>query len=266
MASGGLRARTLGGQGGPGAVRPVRRGSPMSARRAMAGRRARQAGFSLVEVLVAMVLTGLVMGALALVSAQWLPQWRRGFTRVEAAEQMALALDRVAADLAAAENVPTAAPRNRPLFRGTPSAVIFVRTALGPNVRPGLEVVELFRPAGGGLARRSAAYVPMKGDDALPAFGAPVALLRAGLTVTFSFAGRDGQWVDEWVDFDEFPRGVRAVVRDARTGRTLEASTAVAIEVEVPADCLTHTNRPGCASSAVVLPSGTPDATEGASR
>ncbi|QRG08067.1 prepilin-type N-terminal cleavage/methylation domain-containing protein [Xanthobacter dioxanivorans] len=198
------------------------------------------AGFTLVEVLVALVLAGLVVGAVAMVTAQWLPQWRRGFARVEAGELLALAVDRLAADIAAAEFVPASLDSRRPLFEGSASAVTFVRTAFGPNAGPGLEIVAFAaadEARGAGLVRRTAAFVPRLAEAGAPPFGPPVGLLAAAYRASFSFSGRDGVWIDRWTGADVLPRAVRIVVRDTRTGRVLDASTAVVIRAELPAAC-----------------------------
>src|SRR5689334_8820458 len=52
-------------------------------------------------------------------------------------------MQRIVADLAAAEFVPANRASKKPLFEGTALAVTFVRTALGPNVGSGLDVARL---------------------------------------------------------------------------------------------------------------------------
>ena len=46
-------------------------------------RRAREGGFTLIEAIVALALMGLVLSALASITAQWLPNWNRGIARVQ---------------------------------------------------------------------------------------------------------------------------------------------------------------------------------------
>ena len=68
-------------------------------------RRRRIAGFTLVEALLATALMGAILAAIATVTAQWLPNWNRGFERVQRVELLAIGLERIVADLAAAEFV-----------------------------------------------------------------------------------------------------------------------------------------------------------------
>src|ERR1700688_3287692 len=100
-------------------------------------------GFTLIETLVALALTGLVLSALANITSQWLPNWNRGIDRIQRSESIGLALQRIGAALAAAEYVPANREQRQPLFDGSELSVMFVRTAFGPDARPGLEVVRI---------------------------------------------------------------------------------------------------------------------------
>ena len=110
---------------------------------AMTEQRAGERGFTLIETIVALALMGLVLSALASITAQWLPNWNRGLGRIQRSEMIGIALQRIGADLAAAEYVPANRDSRRPLFDGSELSVMFVRTALGPNAGPGLDVVRL---------------------------------------------------------------------------------------------------------------------------
>src|ERR1700724_1734026 len=99
-------------------------------------RHAGEAGFTLIETLVALALTGLVLSALANITSQWLPNWNRGIDRIQRSESIALALQRIGADLASAEYVPASREQRQPLFDGSELAVTFVRTTLGPHAKP----------------------------------------------------------------------------------------------------------------------------------
>src|SRR4051794_36586824 len=100
----------------------------MSAR--LAKRRVGERGFTLIETLVALALMGLVLSALASLTAQWLPNWNRGLERIQRGELLGIALQRIGADLAAAEYVSSNRDARQPLFDGSELSVMFVRTAL----------------------------------------------------------------------------------------------------------------------------------------
>ena len=106
-------------------------------------RRSRNAGFTLIEALVATALMATILAALATITAQWLPNWNRGLGRVQRSEQLALGLDRLVSDLAAAEYIPIDRNTVLPLFDGADRSITFVRTSLSPNAAPGLEVVRI---------------------------------------------------------------------------------------------------------------------------
>jgi general secretion pathway protein J len=199
------------------------------------------AGFTLFEALVGTALMGLILGALATVAAQWLPNWNRGLARVQRNEQVAIALDRLAADLSAAEHVFPNRTVRRPLFDGGELAVTFVRTAIGPNVSPGLEIVRIAETVdalGRVLVRTRAPFVPLPtGDpllDSIP-FAAPVVLLRSPLRVTFAYSRGEGTWANTWRGSSSLPAAVRFIVRDAVAGRALAVSTATRVYVQMAA-------------------------------
>jgi general secretion pathway protein J len=196
------------------------------------------AGFTLVEALVAMVLMGMVMASLATITAQWLPNWNRGLARVQSAEHLSLVLDRLAGDLAAAEFVSLNRNNQRPLFEGAELGVTFVRSAIGPNARGGLEVVQIAEMAdrlGPVLVRARTPFVPAEKVEG--PFTDPVVLLRAPYRITLSYAGADRAWKGTWSGARELPSAVRFAIRDGVNDRTLLASTATVIHTQLPALC-----------------------------
>ena len=78
-----------------------------------------EAGFTLIEVLLATLLMTVILAALATVTAQWLPNWNRGMARVQRAERLAIGLDRIVADLSVAEMIPVNGDARKPLFEGS---------------------------------------------------------------------------------------------------------------------------------------------------
>jgi general secretion pathway protein J len=201
-----------------------------------------ESGFTLIEALVSTVLMVMILGALAAVTAQWMPNWDRGFSHVQQTEVTAGGLERIMADLTAAEFIPPTGDAKGPLFDGRALSVIFVRSALGPNTLPGLEFVrmgETVDQRGFAMVRMRAPYVPL----AAPAFDQvkfsdPVVLVRAPYRVSFAYAGPDRIWRDTWRGADRLPVAVRVTLRDAASAEPLAISTASIVHVDAPADCV----------------------------
>jgi general secretion pathway protein J len=200
------------------------------------------AGFTLLEALVAMALTGMILTAVATITAQWLPNWNRGFARVQGNETLALGLDRLIADLAAAEFIQSNRESLQPVFEGSDHSVTFVRSALAPNAPPGLEIVRIGENRGAGgpsLVRTKAIFAPAaKGSNDQPKFGDPVVLLRAPYLASLSYAGPDRRWKDAWQQESQLPAAIRVIVRDATTRREIGASTATLVHAQIPAKCI----------------------------
>jgi general secretion pathway protein J len=218
--------------------------------------RSGEAGFTLIEALVAITLMGAILTSLAIITAQWLPNWNRGGARLQRGELLALALDRAAADLGAAEFITPDRLTNRPLFDGGELAVTFVRSAIGPNTKPGLEIVRLAETSdrqGLVTVRSRAPYTPFATGAAISSqidFTDPVVLMRAPYRLSFAYAGRDDVWMDTWRNAAELPATVRLTVRDTTTGRTLALTTATAIHVTLPASCAALAKGANCANVA----------------
>jgi general secretion pathway protein J len=215
--------------------------------------RNRVAGFTLIETLAATVLMGLILATLATITARWLPNWNYGIARLQRNEQVALGLDRLAADLAAAEYIAISRETRKPFFDGTNRSVIFVRTSVGPNSGPGLEIVRIAERTseqGVLLVRTRAAFKPGSDPTQLN-FTDPVVLLRAPYQVFFSYAATDRNWRDDWRQQSQLPSAVKLSVRDAITQRVVTLSTATLVHVEVPADCIAAKSYAECLDSQV---------------
>jgi len=200
-----------------------------------------QAGFTLIEALMALALTGLVLSAVANITAQWLPNWNRGIDRVQQIESMAIAMQRIAADLSVAEYVPASRERTQPLFDGSAFSVTFVRTALGPNAGVGLDVVQIGETSDRGQSvtgRSRAPFGPMPAgvspSQQIHAVDA-VVLLRPPLRLSFAYAGPDGVFRDSWQGQERLPTTIMMTLRDTVTERVLSASSATPVHVTASA-------------------------------
>jgi general secretion pathway protein J len=207
-----------------------------------------EAGFTLIEVLIATMLMTVILAALATVTAQWLPNWNRGMAHVQRAERLAIGLERIAADLSVAEMMPLNADAKAPLFEGGELSVTFVRTAVGPNTRPGLEIIRLTEKAddqGLALVRERAPFAPMPADAQLR-FVDQVVLIRSPFRVSFSYAGPDHVWQKQWRGQKQLPDMIRFSVRDMASGQVLAVSSAAIVHVNAPAECARAKNPVQC--------------------
>jgi general secretion pathway protein J len=206
----------------------------------------------LIETLIATALMAAILAALATVTAQWLPNWNRGFARVQRSEGVALGIERLVADLSAAQFITAGREFTQPVFEGAVLSVTLVRPAFGPNASPGLDVVriaETVAESGRVLLRTRAPYVPIVtgvNDRTQPNFTDPVVLIREPYRVLFAYAGADRVWKETWRNADELPRAIRVQVRDAATQQILSVSTATTVHVELPAQCVSAQQVAGC--------------------
>jgi len=220
----------------------------MSSQRPIPNPGSGEAGFTLLEMLIATMLMVFILVALATVTAQWLPNWNRGMARMERDERLAFALNRMAEDLSVAEFVPANTAVKKPYFDGSELSLSFVRTAIGPNSRPGLEIVRFQEAAdrsGPSLVRDHASFVPLDITEQVR-FTDPIVLIRAPYRVAFAYADANGEWLPAWRDAAQLPTRIRITVRDGITQQTLAVSTAALIHVDTPVACISAKNVTQC--------------------
>jgi general secretion pathway protein J len=210
------------------------------------------AGFTLFEALIAVALMGLVLGMLATVTSRWLPNWNFGFARLQRADVVGLGLERLVADLVGAEFLSLFRKSQRASFDGTPTSVVFVRSALGPNAVEGLEIIKLAeQPDGDGFAlvRSRAPFALLASDAGEPAeiaFADKVTLLRAPYRVTFAFADATLEWRDLWRDVPSLPSAVRISIFDETKGKDPLVSAIAYLHVNAAAVCTRATSTWAC--------------------
>jgi general secretion pathway protein J len=202
-----------------------------------ADRRRGEGGFTLIEALMALALMGLVLSALANITAHWLPNWNRGLDRIQRSEMIGITLQRLADDLADALPVPASAGDMGPFFTGSEQSVTFVRTALGPNAGPELDVVHLGETtdkAGLATVRSRTPFRPVPPNASASNqfhFSEPVVLLRAPYRLSFAYAGEDDEeWQSSWRDPGKLPSKIRLTVRDSSNGRAISTVTSIHVQ------------------------------------
>jgi general secretion pathway protein J len=205
-------------------------------------------GFTLIEALLGILLVGIILGALSTVTGQWLPNWNRGMLGLQRVERIAVSLQRMLSDVSGAEMVPSELDTKTVLFDGTQHAIIFARTSVGPNAKPGLEIVRLsenVEDQGLAMIRQHAAFAPMPPGSSVR-FADPVVLIRNPYRVYFSYAGPDGVWQQDWRAQPQLPQRIQISIRDTSTGRRLSFSEASLVHVNAPAECARADNPEEC--------------------
>jgi general secretion pathway protein J len=203
-----------------------------------------EAGFTLVEALVAMALMAMVLGALASISSAWIPNWNHGIARLQRNESVALGIQRLTSDVAAAEFVSVENDARKPFFDGTTNSVTFVRTSLGPNARAGLEITriaEVSTAHGPTVVRTRGPFKLQDGRGATritEVSGDPVVLLRAPYSLSLAYSGADRVWLPTWQQRIRLPKAIKLTIRDIVTKEALSISTTVLLHSEFPVECI----------------------------
>ncbi|MDR3468669.1 MAG: general secretion pathway protein GspJ [Xanthobacteraceae bacterium] len=204
-------------------------------------------GFSLIETLAALFLMGLILSALARLTSQWMPGWDRAFDRIQRSESVGIALERMSEDVGAAEFMRASHDAKSVFFDGQEDAMTFVRTARGPNVNPGLDVVRIAETRSGDehlLIRSHARFVP--GPTENLRFADPVVLLRSPFSVSFSFAGGDRALKPVWREPEALPQTVLVTMRDAATGAAIGVSRMIPVHISASAESTCNQVDQGC--------------------
>jgi len=212
----------------------------------------RSRGFTLLEALVGIALTGLVLAMLGTVTSRWLPTWNLGFARLQRADLVALVAERVAGDIASAEFVSLEPKSQRATFDGTASSIVLVRSSLGPNAVEGLEIIKIEEKeegAGFALVRSRAPFAllgPTDGGSAGITFADRIPLLRSPIRVSFAFADATREWRDIWRDMPVLPSAVRIVFTDTSRSETPFATMIATLHMNVAAVCTRTPSAYGC--------------------
>jgi general secretion pathway protein J len=204
-------------------------------------------GFSLIETLAALFLMGLILSALARLTSQWMPGWDRAFDRIQRSESVGIALERMSEDIGAAEFMRASREAKSVFFDGAEDSVTFVRTARGPNVNPGLDVVRIAETKSGDehlLVRSHARFVPGRAENLV--FSDPVVLLRSPFSVSFSFAGEDRALKPVWHEPEALPLTVLVTMRNAATGEAIGISRVIPVHISASAESTCNQVDHGC--------------------
>jgi prepilin-type N-terminal cleavage/methylation domain-containing protein len=220
-------------------------------------RRETTAGFTLIEVLVALAISAVVIVATAALIHNVALNFDRGTRSVTNADHLLLATERLAEDFASARPLPQTVGKAdaQVAFSGEPARVRFVAAggvAAGPQ---GEEVVSLTVEQVEGmsrLVRRRAKWLGPRTPFASLPLQDPVNLLEGRVDIAFAYGtiAADGKltWSDSWSGQPQLPRLVRLTVQDHASGAELIPSPQFVLRADAPmacampganADCLT---------------------------
>jgi general secretion pathway protein J len=209
---------------------------------------AASAGFSLLEVLAALVVTMLLVLALTPFTGQMLSTWARGSKTAGLVELMTRGVGVLRNDLRhAIVWTGQGQKENFSLFRGNEVSLSFLAaTDLGPG-RHGLRMISITVDAdsdGRALVRRSA---PLIGAT-YGVFTDPVVLLSGPFSYRFRYTSRKGQELPGWTNLHELPVRVELSIV-GRSGPVFKAPLEFPVLASLSAACLVNKKLPGCPSS-----------------
>jgi general secretion pathway protein J len=196
-------------------------------------------GFTLLEALVSVALMSAIVASLSAVTGQWLPNWHRGFGRVQRLEMLDIGLQRLVADLEAAEFVTPNSASQVPVFLADAKSVTLVRVGNAPGSPPHLEFVkfsETVDERGFALVRSRAPFKlldPNRPAESQLFFADPVVLVRAPFRISFAFAGADRVWRDSWRDVALLPSAVHVLTVRPLSSRTCTPTRAAGLGVKL---------------------------------
>ena len=223
----------------------------------------RRDGFTIIEVLAALAISSVIIAATVSLIHMVAGSFDRGTRRVDAADGLMLAMQRLASDFGAARyTVWTTQAGFALAFKAEradgekPARIVFVSERRSESETPADEVVSLTieqTDETTRLVRRRAAWA---GPDMLIDHLAPqdaVVLLEGNLDISFLFgrlaAGRGLVWSKAWIGETTLPRFVRLVLHDRATGENLVSEADFIVRADAPlacgrfdagTDCLSH--------------------------
>ena len=204
----------------------------------------RQAGFTLIEVLVGLIISASIMAGLTTLASSVNLGWGKVTRKLSSQETIGNGLTIAAGDIyriqrIADHGLAQAAFR----FRGEPSSITFIIPERSASSVSGLYWVHLFNrrtSLGTALVRARAPF-----DAKLVSLAAvnwvDEVVLSEG-TVSFDFSYRPAHnapetWVREWSEVDTLPGLVRIQMSDFRTGVEIYPSMVIAPKIGAEAAC-----------------------------
>jgi general secretion pathway protein J len=238
-------------------------------------RREDQNGFTLVEMVAAFAIGSVIILTAAALLHNVALSFDRGTSRVTGGEQLAVAADRLATDIASAGFVVQKTTAGVVVaFAGAPARVVFVgfegadagpqrndRQSGAPElvsltIEPVDDETQIVRRRGSWPGPRTPIEDVVLKDD--------VVLLKGTFDAAFAFAraAPDGglSWVDTWAGEHTLPRLVKLALRDRVSGADLLGGAEFAIRADAPLSCAAADAGVECLSGSSSGPQQSPQA------
>lgn len=194
-------------------------------------------GFTLMEIIAALAVASVIILATAALLHNLAVPFARGTSRVNNGERLALAAERLAADIGSARFiVQSAAGGTSSTFVGQARKVLFINDA-SQVVSLDIEVTDDATQ----IVRRRGPWPGLRTPFQSVALRDQVVLLAGSFEASFSFArtAKNGAltWVNSWTNEQTLPRLVKLSLRDRASGTDLFGGAAFAIRAEAPMAC-----------------------------
>ncbi len=207
----------------------------------------KQAGFSLLEVLCVLLLSGVIVSSLTVLTGQWLRNWNRSSHAIEQVEFVSIALDRLTEDLQTAIPLTTNGTTPYASLRGTSRGLRFIHPAVGQAASAGLEAVEITQRNGQGVLRSRSAIDERRPIEDL-AMADSVQLLSEALRLDIEYLAENGPWQADWT-LVRLPRAIRIKLSIEGSPNPM-LSQVVGLHISTPAICARATSISTCESLA----------------
>ncbi|MGQ0486251.1 MAG: PulJ/GspJ family protein [Hyphomicrobiales bacterium] len=213
---------------------------------------ARDAGFTLLEILVGLAISSLIMVGLTAAMQTIDRGWNRTTESVGRQGTLATGFHVLAGDIARIERA-TAGEAGEPgfLFAGTASEAVYVLAERPGNNRAGLYWVRLQvreRDGATELVRMRAPFVSGRQNVSTLAWADEVILMRGNIAVEMTYRSPRAElpnWSASWPAGNRLPEQIKIEITDRQTGLWLAPAMVLALEIDAEAACFTA-DSPSC--------------------
>ncbi len=210
-----------------------------------------EAGFTLLEILVGLVISSLIMVGLTSVMQVVNTGWGRATVSIEKQSSLTAGLDILSADIARIERI-VAKDRKSFLFGGSPAEAVYILAERDSHNEAGLYWVRLLVRSEDGLTelvRMRAPRIFGENDISRISWRDEVVLLRGryGIELSYRAPPAEAEWSRYWEGQARLPRQIRFVITGA-DGKPAMPEMVLALKIGAESACFEDTAA-GCTLS-----------------